>query len=533
MLRRWIHELATALHRPDVSLAANAYTETVDATFTQLIWQISEQRRVVLLVDGLDQFESTNRARFLTWLPRSWPTNVRLITTAIPGDASKALTEGRGGESLPLPPLDRAEARAIIQGICQRYHRTFEAEVIEALLAKMGRALPAWENPLWLVLAVEELNLLDADDFGRVVREYMGAPSERLRDFMIDQVMDLPSDIPGLYDHTFKRAEELFGTGFTCGFLGLIAVGRAGWRESDFRILLPRASGEEWDELQFAQLRRFFRGQMRRRGALNRLDFNHAQMRTAVRARLISTSMAERKLHKLVADHLWSCQPDDPLRITEIMVHLLGSEDYSCAGRYNGDALLLDEVEEKSATAVLAEAVISPQTGTSVTAAQAISCLLERTDMSLCPFLIDRFIFNVSAAIEHNAPLNAHLVILESSQRALEGQLQPNLEDDRLKRLLAVVHGRIGNVLKAQGDRFSALQRYRKTSPLLEICSSEHQTMRTCNMIFQSPITRSERYNLRKANSRTPSNFRRRPWISTRSWCNSNPQMFHGKTASQ
>src|SRR5262249_53963921 len=147
------------------------------------------------------------------------------------------------------------DARAIIAGICKRYGRSFAQGVVQALLAKAGPDAPAWGNPLWLVLAVEELNLLDADDFARAQRDYAGSPTDRLRDLMVDTVADFPGDVPGLYAFTFGRAEKLFGEDLTRGFLGLIAVSRAGWREVDFRSLLPRVSGEIWDELKFAQLR--------------------------------------------------------------------------------------------------------------------------------------------------------------------------------------------------------------------------------------------------------------------------------------
>ena len=237
-------------------------------------------------------------------------------------------------EMMALPPLDAAEARAIIKGICDKYHRTFEPEVVEALLAKTGRNGPAWGNPLWLVLAVEDLNLLDADDFARARRAYAGGPGEQLRALMLDLTAGFPHDIAGLYGHGFERAEELFGAAVTRGFLGLIAVSRAGWRERDFRLLLPRLSGEPWDELKFAWLRRLFRGQMRRRGSLAQWDFNHGQMREAAHARLAACGARETDLHALIAAHLLGLPSDDPLRQSETMVHLLGSENWARAAHY-------------------------------------------------------------------------------------------------------------------------------------------------------------------------------------------------------
>jgi hypothetical protein len=417
MLRRWIGELAAALGT-DPGLADNADPDTVEATFARLLGHMAQQRRVVVLVDALDQFENTTRGRFVTWLPRPWPANTRLIATAIAGDASKALGERPGVETLPLPPLDAPEARDIVGGICRRYHRTFEPEVIEALLAKRSPEGPAWGNPLWLVLAVEELNLLDADDFARAQRDYVGAPAQRLRALMLDTVTGFPPDIPGLYAHTFERAEELFGA-LACGFLGLIAVSRGGWRESDFRILLPRASGENWDELKFAQLRRLFRGQLRRRGPLTQWDFSHAQMRAAVRARLAAWSIQEKNLHTMIADRLLSCSPGDPLHISETMVHLLAGENFARAARYYGDAAL-SEAEVQGATRVLADKVVAPAAGNAAAAARELCRLIDAPDSSICAQVGQRFLFDLKDAIEQNAPLDARLIVFNSAQYAFE-----------------------------------------------------------------------------------------------------------------
>ena len=148
--------------------------------------------------------------------------------TAVPGEASRAVLKWPGVEPLPVQPLDGDEARAIAEGICARYHRTLEAGVLDALLAKKGPDGFAWATPLWLVLAVEELNVLDADDFSRAKRTYSGSPAHQLEALMVDMVAAMPPDALELYRSTFDRAEELFGPHLTRAFLGSIAVSRAG-----------------------------------------------------------------------------------------------------------------------------------------------------------------------------------------------------------------------------------------------------------------------------------------------------------------
>ena len=451
MLRRWIDELAEALGT-DPGLAENADPSGVEATFARLLGQMAQQRRVVVLVDALDQFEATTRAQFVTWLQRLWPANARFIATAIAGKASQALDERAGVELLQLAPLDASEARGIIEGICRRYHRTFEPDVIEALLAKGAAQGPTWSNPLWLVLAVEDLNLLDADDFARAQRLYAGSSSERLRALMLDIIASISTDIPGLYAHTFARAEGLFGANVVWGFLGLIAVSRAGWRESDFRILLPRASGENWDGLKFAQLRRLFRGQMRQRGALAQWDFNHSQMRVAVRTHLDQWGLLEQKLHTVIADRLLSCLPDDPLHISETTVHLLASKDYDRTARYYGDPSLT-EAEVQGATRVLADAICGP----AWQAARDVCKLLDVSDNSICAMVAERFLFDVGDALEETSSLGGRLTVFEFTIQTFKRLLESNHGNLNWQRDLSACYDKIGDVMQAQGNLPGAL----------------------------------------------------------------------------
>jgi tetratricopeptide (TPR) repeat protein len=460
MLRRWIDELGSALGVGDVGFAENVYPETVETAFASLLGRMASQRRVVLLIDALGEFKKTTCGRFTNWLPRLWPANARLVATAIAGGASKALAERPGMEALSLPPLDATEARDIIEGICDRYHRKFEPPVIDALLTKRHAGLPAWGSPLWLVLAVEELNLLEAHDFACMQREYTDASAERLQSLMLDVVGVMPTDIFRLYRATFDRAAELLGTAVVAALIGLIAASRAGWRESDFRQLLPRVSGEPWNEVRFAALRRVFRGQMRQRGDLAQWDFNHAQMRAAARSRLAALRLSKPQLHLAIADHLLTLPSDDPLRITETMVHLLASNNDVRAAQYCGDSSL-SEAEVHGATRALADTVIAPPAGTPANAARDICRLLDTPDSSVCALVANRFLYNLGDAIEHHVPLEVRLIILNSTQRAFEQLLRIDPDNVGWQRDLSASYDRVGGVLVALGNLPEALKSFR------------------------------------------------------------------------
>ena len=83
--------------------------------------------------------------------------------------------------------------------------------------------------------------------------------------------------------------------------------------------MLPGLTGEPWDELRFAQLRRTFRGQLRRRGAMEQWDFAHGQMRVAALG-WIAEGMGPtgEALHTALGDHLLGLAADDPAAWAEL-----------------------------------------------------------------------------------------------------------------------------------------------------------------------------------------------------------------------
>lgn len=108
MLRRWVGELAASLGQRE-PLPDHASADDVDQTFSRLLHQAAQQRRVVVLIDALNQFEPTTRGTHLTWLPKLWPANAKLIATAIPGTSSSATCcRPKGICRTRAPPLRQA-----------------------------------------------------------------------------------------------------------------------------------------------------------------------------------------------------------------------------------------------------------------------------------------------------------------------------------------------------------------------------------------------------------------------------------------
>ena len=468
VLRRWTQQLAESLGLTDPAEAVKS-REDLEKAFAQLLSRAAAERRVVCLLDALNQFERTTAGRFVTWLPVLWPANARLIATAIPGEGSAALGQRKGVRAVALPVLDEREAEAISEAVCRRYHRQLHAEILAILLSKRGEDGRAAGNPLWLELALEELNLLDADDFARLDREFTGTADQRLHELICSVAKALPSDVEGLYGYLLQRTEELHGETWARGFARLIALSRTGWRASDLRQLLPRVCGEPWDPLRFAALRRSFRAHLVERGGAGQWDFSHAQMRAAVERRTLGDPDLVRQLHRLIADHLGGLPQNDPLAESELMVHLIAGDDAARAARVYADLAIPFGVSS-GATAALARhialgAVDRPNRNVSWIAALLTQPGL--TDPQVAS-LGNRFLFDLGGAIENTADLPARQALIVAAQRACERLAAADPSNAGWQRDLFARHTKLGNVLLAQGDLAGARKAYGESLAVIQ-----------------------------------------------------------------
>ncbi len=342
MLRLWIDALRAALGEaaPDATM-----DPAPERTFAELLARCARQRRVVLLVDALDRFERAPGMRGLSWLPTILPANVRFLATTLGGSESEDLKKREGIRVRELPGLRPDEARSLAAAVCRRHHRELNPALVEILLAKTDPdGTPAATVPLWLELAVEELNRLGADDFERAESDPRYAnlpdPGQRLFALLRDAAEMLPLDIRALYDGLLARAERLYGVAWVRSMVSLIALGREGWRDSDLRDLLPQAaavvapeaSPVTWTDLHFAAVRRSLRAHLVQRGGAARWSVFHAQLRDAILARCLPDVSKRIELHERIAAHLAALPSGDPVRATELVYHLLESGQTRRAG---------------------------------------------------------------------------------------------------------------------------------------------------------------------------------------------------------
>ena len=497
MLWRWITELAVRLGVPDPLAALEAKAaqtpeagpaesklvtaDQIEKTFAELLVRASEKQRVVVLMDALNQFEPTVRAEYLTWLPKPWPANARFIATAIPGQATAALQERKGCRERPVPPVTDAEAREIVRRFYrERHHRDVNPKVVNELLAKqLADGRPAYGNPLWLALALQEMNLLEADDFERADREYAQLPgAQRMQALQLEEARKLPADVPGVYGELLDRAERGFGKAWADAFVDLIAVSRAGWRESDVRELMPKVSGQPWDDLAFADVRRTLGAHVVQRGAQAQWDFFHAALRDTVLQRNLAGATLRQALHGLIADHLQALPAGDPLRISETMFHLVGLGDRDRAAVYLAtlQPLQWSDVAAKSALAgavsVLVVAVqAAPDDAARDRLAGWLADLMEGADDLRSGRVAKAVIFDLNDALKITGEARTERPrerLLVASQEILEELRARNPQSADYARDLAVSHERLGDLYRGLGNGAKALEFYEQSLALRE-----------------------------------------------------------------
>ncbi len=377
-----------------------------------------------------------------------------------------------------MPPVSRDEAEEIARRFYrERHHRVVNPRVLEELLAKkLADGRPAHGNPLWLALTLQEMNLLEADDYERADREYARLPgAERMQALQLDEARKLPADVSGVYGELLGRAERGFGKAWADAFVDLIAVSRAGWRESDLRELMPKVSGRTWDDLAFAAVRRVLGAHVVQRGAQAQWDFFHAALRVTVLKRDLADETARRRLHGLAADRLESLPSEDPLRVSETMFHLLGLGDRDRAAEYTAKANIPGPIAAPGLAAAAAVLVEAIQAAPDDTARERltgwIAGLMDGGDGTRSGRVANAAIFDFSDALAVTGEARTERPrhhLLDAACNRLDELRQRNPQSADYARDLSVSYNKLGDLHLGLGNGAKALEFYEKSLALRE-----------------------------------------------------------------
>lgn len=322
VLQRWNLQLCGKLEieyreEPEVVSGQEPWAERVRKQFLYLAAVAqSQELKIVILLDSLDSLLYTSMLAHLTFLPKQ--------TTAIITSLPEHLDEYRqlGYEVEDMESFSAEDATDMIQATCRMHYKDLHQSVLCRLLEKRKKKYFAHSSPLWLSLATQVLFSLDTDDFEAIRKRSEENNEDKIENYLCSLIDSFPVDAGELFLFLVEKAAAYFGEGLTNLSLRYIACSQNGLREKDLSALLD----DKWDELKFASLRRWLGSLMREQGNDKRWNFTHRLL-----SNVLDQGIAN---HRALSSYLFSLPENDPLRVNELMYHLLKGNDRKGAADY-------------------------------------------------------------------------------------------------------------------------------------------------------------------------------------------------------
>lgn len=286
-LRAMLHRFCSLLKRQfnppdDVPQDTNGLI----TNFRQFLEKIPADRRVVIVIDALNQLDQADNAQQLTWLPWKFPGHVKLVCSCIddPGREEQVLKAfaHRPHNAVAVEPLSTAEREAILKQVPSLSAKTLDARQVKMLLDN-----PATANPLFLLVALEELR-----GFGSYEQL-----NRRIETFPRDG-----ETVTALFRQVIERLERDFNREAVHSLLTLLATAKQGLSDRELLDLLEGtgvAVAQSTSDM-FPVLRQL-RAYLQHRGRL--WDFFHRNLFKAVREHYLPTDEALSSAHARLAKY--------------------------------------------------------------------------------------------------------------------------------------------------------------------------------------------------------------------------------------
>jgi tetratricopeptide (TPR) repeat protein len=251
--------------------------EGLEKEFSNWLAKIQKEK-LILVLDSLDRLPG--ETKFLRWLPRYFPPNVRAFFTVPHGETLAAL-EKNGFSTFEIHLLSESERDDLIINYLGKYRKALSPDQRLAIITEEKTA-----NPLFLLTLLEELRI-----FGSF---------EELNDRIEHYVSSI--DLPDLFQRVLIRMEGDYGHENMEKLLGMLWASRHGLSETE----VIGVSGV--NRLDLSVLLQAFDFKLSRNEGL--LNFYHQHLRQAVESRyyekkgdqaLIAESF--RAAHLAIADY--------------------------------------------------------------------------------------------------------------------------------------------------------------------------------------------------------------------------------------
>ena len=291
-------------------------------TFAKFLKQAASMRKVVLVLDALNQLDERDYAHDLGWLPQSLPPGFRLIVSALDGDCLDTLRHRKPAiQEISIGPLAEEARLEIVRNRLWAFRKRLDErpnnDQMKLLLSKSESV-----TPLYLIVACEEM---------RVFGEFEG---------VTERIASLPEDIAGLFQQVLERLERDHGTELVASALSLLKCSRHGLLETEMLELLAQTGARKLAPAAWARLYRSLQFYLRPAGEDGEgvLDFFHQHMANAAHEKYLADEEGKSGIHRRLAElfrgkvdpscsEQWSATY--PRGLSELPYHLLEGQLYS------------------------------------------------------------------------------------------------------------------------------------------------------------------------------------------------------------
>ena len=316
------------------AMEGEATFKTLHAEFVRLAGLYAPlERRLLVVVDALDQMTPSDELFGFAWLMDALPENIRFVLSCLDDfPLPKGMPYSLKDQRIPLQPLDdQAEKMALIDGMMEASGKALSSDVAQALIN-----LPGADNPLYLSMFVQRLMMLNADDFKRI--QTIGNDGGAINAYMMKLVGEAPDSTAGICTLVLREAAQRINKTQIGLTLGLIAVSRRGLREEDL-IALFNGMGLRFSTVDHARMRKYMRSYFLLRGD-GRLDFSHRTIRMG----FLEAQEDPAALERMLLNHWIGLPVSDGLRQSELPLHAM---------RLNDQDAMLSVIEKNEYTSVM------------------------------------------------------------------------------------------------------------------------------------------------------------------------------------
>ena len=293
-------------------------------------------KRVIIMVDAVDQLASDDNRNNLIFIPERLSSNVKFVMTCLPE------LDLAGRNTVTLKPMDDTEKREVIEGILKSHNRELEEKVIR----KMIKAKSS-NNPLFLSLLVQRLLMMNRDDFLAIKKE--GDDMKAISKHQLEVIATCPDSLQKMSAALLTEAGKRINEELVRKVAEYLAVSRHGLRQEDLSVLL----GDNWSALDFAHFITYMDENFIQRDD-GRFDFSHKCIREGF-LELCPNTLA---IHGRVLEYFESLPAHDCVRMQEIIHHYIVTNNKTQFISYIKEIKDNNEANEKAANDLFAHCLL-------------------------------------------------------------------------------------------------------------------------------------------------------------------------------